>query len=204
MDWRFVFPFLFGKTYTADANAASSLVGRNDNEMIVGSRRKQRGALRTHDSAGEAPPASRPCLCSAAGARAGAPRDNTADTELTALGTCTRRLNPYNTPTVRLCVCSGWFVGRERRGRLLTHVHSGLPSVVRGFTLLSEIHFECFGAPARDGVGVEMRGSPPSPQPLCVCGAPPSFAQSSSSHLQQSISEFYIEARNRTVAGAPA
>ena len=25
--------------------------------MIVGSRRKQRGALRTHDSAGEAPPA---------------------------------------------------------------------------------------------------------------------------------------------------
>ena len=32
--------------------------------MIVGSRRKQRGALRTHDSAGEAPPAR--CLCSAA------------------------------------------------------------------------------------------------------------------------------------------
>jgi len=34
--------------------------------MGVGSRREQRGALRTHDSAGEAPP--RPCLCSAASA----------------------------------------------------------------------------------------------------------------------------------------
>ena len=38
--------------------------------MIVGSRRKQRGALRTHDSAGEAPPA-RACAAQCLGRERG-------------------------------------------------------------------------------------------------------------------------------------
>ena len=63
-----LFIYLFGQvetrrahphTHTTHTHTRSSSLNslvEDGNEMIVGSRRKQRGAQRTHDSAGEAPP----------------------------------------------------------------------------------------------------------------------------------------------------